>query len=318
MEIPDKFSILSLDGGGLRGIFTAALLAALEEDLKVNIAEHFDMIAGTSTGGIIAVGLGMGLRPQEILDFYIRNAGNIFPRWRRILPIGLLAIPKYQNSGLIECAKEIFSDKKFGESKTRLVVTSYSLTSDNVYVFRTAHHERLRRDYKTEAWKVCAATSAAPGYFPTFRGLDKDRLIDGGVWANNPSMVALTESYGTIGIPLDKTWLCSIGTTSNRFSYPSILNRGTKIPWAPKVPSLFLNAQRAVAENQTGFFLNDRYQRINFVYGGSEMDLDSAKKIDDLYAAARSEARKVSPLFAKMFASHKASNFEPIYKNGTP
>jgi patatin-like phospholipase/acyl hydrolase len=316
MEVPDRFSILSLDGGGLRGIFSAALLAALEEDLKINIVDHFDMIAGTSTGGIIAMGLGLGLKPQEILNFYIENASVIFPKWRRLLPIGLLVVPKYQNTGLINCAKKIFEDKKVGDSKTRLVITSYSLTSDNVYLFRTAHHERLRRDYRVEAWKVCAATSAAPGYFPAFRGLDQDRLVDGGIWANNPSMVALTESLGTLDIPLDKTWLCSVGTTSNRTSYSSLLNRGTKLPWAPKVPSLFLNAQRALAENQSEFFLKDRYQRINFIYGGPEMDLDSAKKIDDLFAAARSEARRVSPIFAAKFAATKANKFIPIHNPG--
>jgi uncharacterized protein len=73
-----KFQILSLDGGGIRGIFSAAVLAAIEEDLGTTITDHFDLIAGTSTGGIIAVGLGLGLTPRAILDFYVSEGRSIF------------------------------------------------------------------------------------------------------------------------------------------------------------------------------------------------------------------------------------------------
>jgi uncharacterized protein len=73
-----QFQILALDGGGIRGIFSAAILAAIEEDLKICIVDHFDLIAGTSTGGIIAIALGLGLKPREILDFYLREGAAIF------------------------------------------------------------------------------------------------------------------------------------------------------------------------------------------------------------------------------------------------
>ena len=73
------FQILSLDGGGLKGIFSAALLAHLEEDLNIDITDHFDLITGTSTGGIIALGLGVGMRPGEIVHFYAENGPKIFP-----------------------------------------------------------------------------------------------------------------------------------------------------------------------------------------------------------------------------------------------
>lgn len=76
--VQQKFQILSLDGGGIKGVFTAAVLAAVEEKLNVNIADHFDLIVGTSTGGIIALGLGMGLRPAEILKFYLVWASYIY------------------------------------------------------------------------------------------------------------------------------------------------------------------------------------------------------------------------------------------------
>ena len=74
----DRFQILSLDGGGIKGIFSAALLAHLEEDFNINITDHFDLIAGTSTGGIIALGLGLGMRPRELLRFYVEKGPVIF------------------------------------------------------------------------------------------------------------------------------------------------------------------------------------------------------------------------------------------------
>jgi len=74
----DRFQILSLDGGGLRGMYTAAVLARLEEDLGIRIVDHFDLIAGTSTGGIIALGLGLGMTPREILEFYAAHGPRIF------------------------------------------------------------------------------------------------------------------------------------------------------------------------------------------------------------------------------------------------
>ena len=74
----ERFQILSLDGGGIKGLFSAAVLAKLEEDLNTNITDHFDLIVGTSTGGIIALGLGLGMKPQEIVQFYVESGPQIF------------------------------------------------------------------------------------------------------------------------------------------------------------------------------------------------------------------------------------------------
>lgn len=75
----DRFQILSLDGGGIKGIFSAAVLAHLEDDLQIRITDHFDLLTGTSTGGIIALALGRGMRPREVVQFYVENGPKIFP-----------------------------------------------------------------------------------------------------------------------------------------------------------------------------------------------------------------------------------------------
>ena len=137
------FQILSLDGGGIRGIFSAAVLAAIEEDLRVKVIDHFDMIAGTSTGGIIAVALGLGLTPKQIVDFYLQEGKLIFANPFGVNSVRRLFTSKFDNRPLIAALKRCFGDRKFGESSKRLVIPAYNLGEDDVYIFRTAHHERL-------------------------------------------------------------------------------------------------------------------------------------------------------------------------------
>jgi uncharacterized protein len=148
-----RFQILSLDGGGIKGIFSAAVLAHLEEDFNIDITDHFDLISGTSTGGIIALGLGLGMRPREILHFYIDKGPDIFSTgvitslrhwWKN----------KNASKGLENALKDCFGDALLGLSKKRLVIPSFNIDEDDVYLFKTSHHERLKRDYKVPAWKV--------------------------------------------------------------------------------------------------------------------------------------------------------------------
>ena len=163
---PKRFQILSLDGGGIKGIFSAAILAALEEDLSINVADHFDLIAGTSTGGIIAIGLGLGLSPRQIVQFYVQYGPSIFPGSSGLWRCSLHWLRrKYPADPLEAALKACFGERLFGESKKRLVVPSYNLGEDDVYIFRTPHHARLKRDLRVPAWKVARATAAAPTYF---------------------------------------------------------------------------------------------------------------------------------------------------------
>ena len=220
-----RFQILSLDGGGIRGVFSAAILAAAEEDLSVRLVDHFDLIAGTSTGGIIAIALGLGFRPADVLAFYTEHGPDIFRNRLRLRSALRWLWRKYDPSALETALRTKFSDHAFGESTKRLVIPSYNVGDDDVYVFRTAHAERLRRDYRVPAWKVALATSAAPTYFPACTQVDGLRLIDGGVWANNPSMVAIIEAIGTLGVPANNIGLLSVGTYDAVVRRPRLLDR---------------------------------------------------------------------------------------------
>jgi uncharacterized protein len=311
-----KFQILSLDGGGIKGLFSAAVLAAIEEDLNVNVTDHFDLIAGTSTGGLIAIGLGLGLRPREIVEFYLQEGPAIFPKRPLWKSMQHWLYRKFPSAPLERALKRCFKDKRFGDSKKRLVIPSYNLGADDIYVFRTAHHERLRRDYKVPAWKVAMATSAAPTFLPAVRTVDNTRLVDGGVWANNPTIVALVEAFGVLNIPLEQTAILSIGTSDVVSHRKASLDNGGVVAWARgnAVVDIILRGQSIGAANQAKFLLGDeRFERLNPKVTANEFSLDGVHKADDLIGKAAHYSRIFIPTYQKKFGNHRAAEFKPIY-----
>lgn len=313
----DRFQILALDGGGIKGIFTAAMLAAIEDDLKVNVADHFDLIAGTSTGGIVALGLGLGLSPKQIVEFYLKEGPQIFPKWFGFKSIQHWVMRKFSPEPLEAALKRCFAERLFGESKKRLVIPAYNLGEDDVYIFRTPHHERLRSDYKVQAWKVAKATSAAPTFFPCARDVNCLRLIDGGVWANNPSMVAVVEAFGTLNVPLEKQYVFSIGTSETVNHRKRRLNSGGIISWGigNVAVDVIMRGQSIGTNNQVTFLLGrDHVQRMDPKVSADEFSLDGVHKAEDLIGKAAHYSRIFMPTFKEKFAQHIAAEYVPEYK----
>lgn len=307
-----RFQILALDGGGLRGLFSAALLSAVEEDLGTTITDHFDLIAGTSTGGIIALGLGLGLRPREIVDFYLRHGAEIFrnplgSRW-----LAQWMRPKFSQKVLADALHEVLGEKLLGDSTKRLVIPSYDLLSDDVYLFRTPHSEELRRDYKVPAWKVALATTAAPTYFAACREVDRLRLVDGGVWANNPTLVAVIEAVRTLHVPLKDVWALSIGTYDPVGTRPAYLDAGGRLAWAMHAPDLLMRAGSVTVNNHAKFLLDERrLLRIDPKVPQREVLLDGVGKAEELIARAMQHSRGVMPKIREMFLGHRAAGYIP-------
>ena len=141
------------------------MLAALEQDTGKAAADDFDLIVGTSTGGIIALGLGLGKSAQEIVEFYRAHGPTIFPGtslvdrvsggWRQLWG------PKHSHDVLREAVSQVLGTKRFGESKCRLVIPTYDAIGGRLFLLKTAHHERFRYDYQALAVDVALATSAA-------------------------------------------------------------------------------------------------------------------------------------------------------------
>lgn len=313
-----RFSVLSIDGGGLRGIFAAAVLASLERDTGTRITDHFDLVVGTSTGGIIALGLGMGMSPEEILALYIDNADSIFPaRRRRVLtkPLSLIRA-KYKADGLQGVVQRVFGDTLLCESVVPLVIPSYNIGENAVYLFKTPHHERLRRDWRVPIWQVAMATTAAPTFFPAYSlPGDHVRLVDGGVWANSPSMVGIVEAVSMFGQSLDHIRLLSLGTTVAASYRPRRLDRGGLIQWvrSPNVAQVLLTGQSQGAFTTSEHLLGRGHAfRLNPPAPESLARLDTADA-RDLLAAAAHHSRDFCPTFTAEFASHQRRPYTPMH-----
>lgn len=200
------------------------------------------------------------------------------------------------------------------------MIPSYNLGENDVYIFRTPHHERLRRDDLVPAWKVGLATSSAPTFFPCFRGVDSVRLIDGGVWANNPTMVALVEAYGTLGIPLPAIRILSIGTTDPLQPRRNRLNQGGILPWAIGNAAIetVMRGQSIAADNQARFLVGPpNIERINPAVSDADFSLEGVRSAQDLIGKAAHYSRRFSPKFAEMFGGHSAGQFVPFRDEGT-
>src|SRR5262249_1761816 len=144
-----SFRILALDGGGIKGTFTASVLATWEQQTKVRVVDHFDLIAGTSTGGILAIGLGLGLSAKRMLDFYRQRGPTIFPitslasKWKH--QVRHLFTPKYSQEVLLrELEAAYYSGGQpvlLKDSKCRLLIPAYHAVAGSAHLFRTPHHQ---------------------------------------------------------------------------------------------------------------------------------------------------------------------------------
>jgi patatin-like phospholipase/acyl hydrolase len=202
--------ILGIDGGGIRGVIPAAVLARIEERTGEPVARLFDLVAGTSTGGILALGLakpGAAGRPAytaaEMLSLYEKEGRRIFhstAAWR-VRALGGLAEEKYRSDGIESVLEEYFGEARLKDSLTDVLITSYE-TERRIPFFFKSRNSRARPDYDFPMKDVARATSAAPTYFEPFRlgaGSPHDyySLIDGGVYANNPAMCGYVEAKAT-------------------------------------------------------------------------------------------------------------------------
>lgn len=308
----ERFQILALDGGGAKALFSAHVLARLEADLQVRITDAFDLITGTSAGAIIALALGAGLRPAEIVAQYERLVATVFPRSRRRwwrIP-GRLMHPSYDTSVLRGVLEGVLGTRLLGDSCKRLVVPSWDVHKGGVHIFKTPHHEGLRRDWKVPMVDVAVATSAAPAYFAAAQ-VDGHRLVDGGVWANNPSVVGIAEAVSMLGISLPAIGVLNVGTTEQVSHHPRRLDDGGLATWARHAVPLVLAAgsrgAQGIAEHLVG---RHNYSRFDAIVPGGLYALDDASP-EDLAGYAAAASRDLSPVYTARFAVHRASTYQP-------
>ena len=310
------YKILTLDGGGIKGVFSLGVLAQFENFIGSPINNYFDLIAGTSTGGIIALGLGKGLSANELLDFYIQMGRDIFYGnhiWNAFKHWGFA---KYNNKMLKSCLEEKFGDTKLGESRTRLVIPSQNLDTGEVHLYKTAHHERLREDYKLKMSEVALATSAAPTYFPTFKASNGLYLVDGGICANNPIAIAAAEAVGILNWNPSNIRILSIGCTNEPIDIKAAKKYTLgKSYWAVKSLKLIMRGQSSAAIGMAKHLTNYGVVRIDETVSKGKFSLDSISAIENLKGLGFEKGRFEFQNIKEKFFYETVGKFEPVYLN---
>lgn len=323
-----KRKILSLDGGGIKGVFAASFLETIEESTGKRIADHFDLIAGTSTGGIIAIGLGLGMSAREISQFYIDNGPSIFNQknlpstfnklknWfcKKKNSAKQFILPKYDSAELQIALERAFKNKCLGDSKVRLLIPAYHADNEDVYVFKTKHHPKLKLDFKESAVNVALATAAAPTYFNGHRMPSGAPMIDGGIWANNPVGLAAVEARSILGWQSDDLYIVRIGCTEEPLDIPisdgfaGLLLKST---------SLLMQGQSRGSDGMAVLLSNHTHESPRFFpiqpkVPTGKFNIDNIDMIDRLRGLGIAKAREKLPMFESYFLDEKAEVFESI------
>ena len=315
----DRFRILSLDGGGIKGTFTAAVIAGIEDAIGKPLAPHFDLITGTSTGGIIALGLGLGLPGSELLKLYVTHGPRIFGGTgvysRAAQSFVSWFKPKHSRVELERQLKATFGDRLLGESANRLVIPSYSCTAGKTSLFKTAHNHRFERDYKLPAWQVALATSAAPTYFKAMSFSDGRSFIDGGVWANCPAVVGLLEAIHVLNVAPSSIDVLSIGTTDEASDVDPGRRVGGKLRWSTGIVELLMKAQVDGSLAQAQIIKAREFYRIDAHTRTGRFSLDNVRTIEDLAGLGYEHATNALqiPGMASTFFSRPAEPFVPFH-----
>lgn len=317
--------ILSIDGGGILGTFPVAFLAGLEQHLQGrSIGSYFDFIAGTSTGGIIAIGLAMGLRASDILDLYEQWGPRIFGQGHgrvanflldKMRSCRRLVMHKHNSEPLREALEGVFGGKRIGDARTRLLVPAWNPLKRSVYIYKTAHHFRLRNDYKCLAVDAAMATAAAPTYFRQHITQQAVGLSDGGTWANNPTALAVVEAITLLGWPRDSLHVLSIGCLDETYTVRKWAGIGTL---GSKVIKLFMDGQSHCAMGIAKLLTGDEHERtaihrIDHPVAPNTYRMDDARVIQDLKGLGFSYARDRFPVLDPVFFDQPAETFVPVY-----
>ena len=291
MEKMDTFHILALDGGGTRGIYTAQLLANIEQAFQRRIKTCFDLIAGTSTGAIIAGAAVSDIPMQDIVELFETETPHIFRRrWYRIP----LFLSKYPSEKLAQILATHLPATPLGEIATPLMITSSEISRSNVHIFRSNYGSRdaevVPTDKEVSLRDAILASCAAPTFFAP-KSLDNYLLADGGLWANNPSTIAFTEGLSAFGKDTPEIRILSVGTGHSVNMYRDRRGWGFLTGWGgAKLTSYVMTLQSQASADIVQLLLKQNYLRIN-----AEIDfweLDTLTQLDNLKALAERDFEK--------------------------
>lgn len=263
-DSPD-FHILALSGGGYRGLYTATILAELETAMGRPIASHFDLICGTSAGGMLALGLAAEIPAVELKALFEQQGKRIFGKRslaRRIFGFWLAA--KHNSSGLQGVLTERFGDRTIGDLEHRVLVPAVNYTTGRGQFFKTPHHPTFEFDHRMRLVDVAMATAAAPVYFPLARN-ERGVFADGGLVGNAPGLFGLHEVRTFLAPKKDvRVRVLAIGTMTIGATLRGSagLDRGFG-RWRGSLFDLVISAQESSVDYMLRQSLGDDYFQID-------------------------------------------------------
>jgi patatin-like phospholipase/acyl hydrolase len=284
-EAGARFLVLAVDGGGARGYLAARILERVEAYLDLVTGEpaplgaRFDLVAGTSTGGIIALGLALGLSARDVASLYEQHVPRIFaPAMRRSLIAGQFR-PLYRTDALRAALRDFFGDRTLADTRTDVCVTAVSLVNAHPRVFRSDYAGSGLLSGDEKLLDIALATSAAPAVFPAHSTRHLCDLIDGGLCASSPVLVALAEAFSFEresrrgaappqdlgGQCLDRLAVLSVGT-GEQCAMPytlASLRRAGLLAWGAHFHQVSMAAQGHLVHSLAKRLLRDAYWRIN-------------------------------------------------------
>lgn len=332
MQNQSDFKILSLSGGGYRGLYTAEVLKELENYLKAKdpadcIANYFNLITGTSIGGIIALALAYEIPSKEIAKTFDDKGKEIFKKQSR-LNFGGIFTAKYNSDILKDILLDWFGDALIGDLKHPVVIPSVDYTTGFPVAFKTAHHDTFKRDWKQKIVDVALATSAAPTYFKRHR-IGENEYIDGGLFANSPSLVGLHEAEIFFEHPINQVKILSIGTLSSKKTInPKTNKKGGLTDWgegsvlksAPNIIDVTLSSQQLFMNQLVKHRIKDNFVVIdeNLTHSSAPyVGLDEAtNEAKQILKGNASRSSKVALGKTEVLAFFNEVAIQPIFYEG--
>lgn len=317
-----EFRILSIDGGGIRGLFATRFLEVLEERYTGgrSVADYFDMIAGTSTGGILALGLGTGMTAGGLRRLYVQRGRHVFPYYgpgcvnrvaRAARCLWRLVKPGYRRRHLEGLLEETVGSRLLGTATTRLCVPASEGRYGEPFIIKTPHHPDFRLDASKTMTVVGLATGAAPTYYRAVlhRGY---RLVDGGLFVNDPIMVGLSDALSCFAVPRRRVRILSIGSTASRQLVGRWRSTGGILAWSTATDAL-LRLQSLNAQGQASLLIGrDRIVRVEPPGALNGIALDDWKaSVDKLIPAAEMMAEEDGAEVSGMFLDRRALPYRP-------
>ncbi len=286
------FKVLCIDGGGVRGIFATKILSLIETKFNVKIHDTFDLIVGTSTGSIVTGAIAINYDLTALVDDYSRDASKIFQKQFSLC--GLLK-SKYDSRVLSKFLHDKLGDKKLGEIEKPIILNATNASVGDVHIFKSSYQNIQRggdyvRDGDVPLFKAVLASCSAPTYFDPV-DIDGTLVCDGGIWANNPSLVGYIDAIRNFKSETKDIKILSIGTGQMSQIYQSSTCWGfwgLMSGWQnTKLVDFMMSCQTIFPQNALHLIDNELILRIN-----PKIDyyaLDDYEKIPILGELAKSE-----------------------------